>query len=125
MDRCIKFITKNAYIQVALQSKNFCRSAWNAFLLVVKNAFRFGAVSSVGAIFMFLGRLFIICLTVAICYLQMTQWPKVRDSTSSPYFPCIIAGLIAYLIGAIFMSVFSFAGDTILQCFLLDEELGA
>ena len=55
----------------------------------------------------------------------MTQWPKVRDSTSSPYFPCIIAGLIAYLIGAIFMSVFSFAGDTILQCFLLDEELGA
>ena len=72
LERCIKFITKNAYIQVALASKNFCRSAWNAFILVIKNAFRFGAVHSVGGIFMILGRLFIICLTVLICYLQMT-----------------------------------------------------
>jgi hypothetical protein len=125
LERCIKFITKNAYIQIALTSKNFCRSAWNAFLLVLKNAFRFGAVSSVGAIFMFLGRIFIICLTVVICYLQMTKWPKVVAETSSPYFPCVVAGLIGYLIGAIFMSIFSFASDTILQCFLLDEELGA
>jgi len=125
LERCIKFITKNAYIQIALTSKNFCRSAWNAFLLIVKNVLRFGAVSSVGAIFMFLGRLFIICLTVILAYLQMTKWEKVRSTTSSPYFPCLIAGFIGYLIGAIFMSIFSFASDTILQCFLLDEELGA
>jgi hypothetical protein len=82
-------------------------------------------VTSVGGIFMLLGRLFIICLTVVIAYLQMTRWPKVVENTSSPYFPCIISGLIGYLIGAIFMSIFSFAADTILQCFLLDEELGA
>ena len=74
---------------------------------------------------MFLGRLFIICLTVILAYLQMTKWEKVRSTTSSPYFPCLIAGFIGYLIGAIFMSIFSFASDTILQCFLLDEELGA
>ena len=72
LERCIKFITKNAYIQVALSSKNFCRSAWNAFLLIIKNAFRFGAVHSIGAIFMFLGRLFIICFTVVACYIQLT-----------------------------------------------------
>lgn len=124
LERCIKFISKTAYIQVALTSKNFCRSAWNGFILVVKNAFRFGAVHSIGAIFMFLGRLLIICVTVLICYLQMTQWPAVKNKVSSPYFPCIIAGIIGYLIGAVFMSVFSFACDTILQCFLLDEELG-
>lgn len=114
LDRCVKFITKNAYIQIALTSKNFCRSAWNAFILIVKNMFRFGAVSSVGGIFMFLGRIFIVCLTVAVCYLQMTQWPQVKANTSSPYFPCIIAGIIGFLIGAIFMSIFSFAADTIL-----------
>jgi hypothetical protein len=80
----------------------------------VKNAFRFGAVHSIGAIFMFLGRLFIIGLTVIACYIQITQWPQVRDVISSPYFPCIVAGFIGYLIGAIFMSIFSFASDTIL-----------
>ena len=79
LDRCVKFITKNAYIQIALTNKNFCASAWNAFLLIVKNAMRFGAVASVGGIFMLIGRLFIICVTVAVCYLQMTQWPQVKE----------------------------------------------
>lgn len=31
--------------------------------------------------------------------------------------------MIAYLIGAFFMSVYSIAGDTILQCFCIDEEV--
>lgn len=124
LDRCVKFITKNAYIQIVLTNKNFCASAWNAFLLIVKNVLRFGATASVGAIFMFLGRLFIICVTVLVCYLQMTEWPQVKEQVSSPYFPCIVAAIIGFLVGAIFMSVFSFSCDTILQCFLLDEELG-
>ena len=98
-----------------MTNKNFCASAWNAFLLIVKNALRFGAVASVGEIFLFLGRLFIICVTVAVCYLQMTEWPEVKAKVASLYFPCIIAAFIGFLIGAIFMSVFSFAGDTIPQ----------
>ena len=57
---------------MALTSKNFCASAWNAFLLIIKNAARFGVTASVGAIFMFLGRIFIIVSTVALAYLQMT-----------------------------------------------------
>lgn len=124
LERCVKFITKNAYIQVAITSKNFCRSAWNGFLLVVRNALRFGFVHSLGGIFMFLGRLFIICCTVICCYVMLTYWPYFHDKISSIYFPCIIAGIIGYLVGAIFMSIFSFAADTILQCFFLDEELG-
>lgn len=124
LERCIKFITKNAYIQIALTSKNFCQSAWNGFILVVKNILRFGFVHSIGAIFMFIGRLFIICSTVLCAYIMLTQWPHFRDQVSSPYFPCIIAGIIGLLVGAIFMSVFSFACDTVLQCFFLDEELG-
>jgi solute carrier family 44 (choline transporter-like protein), member 2/4/5 len=108
-----------------LTSKNFCRSAWNGFLLVVKNAFRFGFVHSIGAIFMFIGRLFIICCTVLCCYIMLTEWPHFEEKVSSPYFPCVIAGIIGLLVGSIFMSVFSFACDTILQCFFLDEELGA
>jgi hypothetical protein len=125
LERCIKFITKNAYIQVALTSKNFCRSAFNAFMLIIKNAARFGVTGSIGCIFMFLGKLFIICSTVLICYLMLTEWKEISEEISTPYAPCFVAGLIGYVIGSVFMSVFSFASDTILQCFLLDEELGA
>jgi len=56
---------------------------------------------------------------------MLTQWEQPASKVSSPYFPCIVAGIIAHIVGAIFMSIFSFASDTILQCFLLDEELGA
>lgn len=55
---------------------------------------------------------------------MLDQWPYFNERVSSPYFPCIVAGIIGFLIGAIFMSVFSFAADTVLQCFFLDEELG-
>ena len=114
LDRCVKYITKNAYIQVALTSKNFCVSAWNGFLLVVKNALRYGITHSVGCIFMFLGKLFIVCVTVLICYLLLNYWPAAKAAVSTPYGPCFVAGVIGYLVGSIFMSVFSFASDTIL-----------
>jgi len=125
LEKCIKFITKNAYIQVALTSKNFCTSAMNAFLLVVNNAARFGVLHTLGCIFMFLGKLFIICATGLICYALMVNWDKPAEAITSPYFPAIACCIVGYLIGSIFLSIFSFSTDTILQCFLLDEELAS
>lgn len=34
-----------------------------------------------------------------------------------------IAGLEGFIIGVMFMNIFSFASDTILQAFMVDEEL--
>jgi hypothetical protein len=44
---------------MAITGKNFCASAWNAFVLILKNALRFGTVNSIGFIFNVLGVLFI------------------------------------------------------------------
>lgn len=107
-----------------MTGKHFCKSAWNGFILVVKNAMRFGFVHSIGGIFMFIGRLFIICCTALGSYIMLTQWPYFAERVSSPYFPSIVAGIIGHLVGSVFMSVFTFSCDTILQCFFLDEELG-
>jgi len=52
LDRCVKYITKNAYIQVAITGKNFCPSAWNGFLLAIANVVKFGVTHSIGCIFM-------------------------------------------------------------------------
>lgn len=32
--------------------------------------------------------------------------------------------VLAYIVSSVFLSIFTFAASTILQCFLLDEELG-
>ena len=35
LNRCIKFINRNAYIQIALTGDNFCVAAYNAFMLIL------------------------------------------------------------------------------------------
>jgi hypothetical protein len=63
---------------------------------------------------MFLGKLFIICATVAICYVMLNFWEAPKNAVSTSYGPCFVAGVIGYVIGSVFMSVFSFASDTVL-----------
>jgi len=59
LDMCIKFINKNAYIQVALHNKSFCEGAKDSFWLMARNAARFNAVGWTGAILLFIGKLLI------------------------------------------------------------------
>ncbi len=124
LEKCVKFISKNAYIQIVLASKNFCASALNAFLLVIKNAARFGVVNSIGCIFMFIGKLFVMVTCGLLTWVILSQIDYFdKQLTGFPVAPVLCAVVLGYFIGSVFMSVFSFSADTVLQCFLLDEEL--
>ena len=121
MEKCVKFISKNAYIQIALTNNHFCKSAWNGFALIVKNAHRFGAASTVGTIYMFLGGLMIMSANASLGYafLTLTQYVAVE----SPIPIVVVIAIISLMIAYTFLSIFSFSSDAILQSFLLDEEL--
>jgi len=41
-ERCLKFMTKNAYIQTAITNQSFCPAAFNAYTLMIKHAPRLG-----------------------------------------------------------------------------------
>jgi choline transporter-like protein 2/4/5 len=69
VEKCIKFITKNAYIQVALSNGYFCKSAWRAFALILSNAGRFGATATIGSIYQFFGTMAIGSMTGFSAYL--------------------------------------------------------
>lgn len=75
LERFIKFITKNAYIQMAITGKNFCSSAWNGFLLVLKNALRFGTANFIGFIFNVIGVLFIGALNGCFVFAMLHYVP--------------------------------------------------
>jgi hypothetical protein len=121
LDRCVRTITKNAYIQVALTDRHFCACCISTFFLIVRNIARFSIVAGIGWILMFLGKALICALSGLICYIIIMN-SNLKDRVSSPIFPTIIAVFIAYLISAIFLSVYSFSSTAILHCFLLDEE---
>jgi choline transporter-like protein 2/4/5 len=123
LERFVKFITKNAYIQIAITGKNFCASAWNAFLLILKNALRFGTANSIGFIFNLLGVAFISAANSLAVYAALHYYEPYKGLASNWITPVVVAGIQGLIVGAMFMSVFSFASDTIMQSFLVDEEL--
>jgi hypothetical protein len=90
--------------------------------LIIKNAGRFTIVGSIGTIFNFLGKLFITCVTTLAGYAMVTEYAYYADEVSSPIIPTFIYLLISYSISSGFISIFSFCSDTMLQCFLTDEE---
>lgn len=124
-ERFIKFLNKNAYIQVALHSTSFCTSAAEAFYLILRNAGRFLTVGSIGHVFQMLGKGIISIISTYAGYMIVTHASKWADQIHSPVFPTIIFLLISFLIAEIFMSVYGMACDTILHCFLCDEEICA
>jgi len=54
-ERFIKFLNKNAYIQISLTGKNFCLAAKDAFWLIVRNPGKFSLVTGLGGIFVTIG----------------------------------------------------------------------
>ena len=123
LNRWIKFINRNAYIQVALTSVHFCLGAFNAFILILRNAARFTFVEYLSFIFAVLGKLLIVSLNCFLCYIIVANWPWIYDKLSSVFAPVLIVGIITYLIWMLFFSIFSVASNTILQCFILDLEI--
>jgi len=121
MEKCVKFITKNAYIQVALTNANFCKGALNGFALIIKNVHRFGAASTIGSIYMITGGLAIMSTNGAIGYIFLSKAGIV--TLKSPIPPVVVIVIISCLVAYAFLSIFSFSSDAILQSFLLDEEL--
>lgn len=121
LDKYVKVISKNAFIQIILTSKPFCTACWMSFWLMIRNAGRFGSVAIISWIIMILGKATIMASSAYFTILLMqTKFPEVDN----PFIPAILVGLFAYMIGSMFLSVFSFACTAIVHCFLLDEETG-
>lgn len=120
-DEYIKFINKNAFIQCALKSENFCGSAKAAFWLIMRNAGRFSAASVVGWIMMMLGKGAIMGLS---CYLTFLIIKEAAPEVDQPVVPTMVILLVSYMVASMFLSIFSFSSTAILHCFLLDEDTG-
>lgn len=121
-DRLMRYLTKNAYIYMAISSESFCSSALNSFILMLKNAAKFAFVEGFSDFFMFIAKLSISIFTAAtgLVILLMNQ----TDSpVSSPIFPGIVMLLTAYIISGVFVQIFDTAANTILQCYLMDADV--
>lgn len=112
-ERFIEFLNKNAYIQMAISGKNFCSSAVEAFVLMVRNPFRFAIVGLLGSMFTILGILIVFACVAMFSYVMLTTG-SLKDKLNSPFLPLLICLWIGFAVAKMFMSIYEMSIDTIL-----------
>lgn len=128
LEKVMKMINKNAYILIAVYGKNFCTSAKNAFMLIMRNIIRVAVVDKVSEFVLFLGKMVVVGgITVGAFYFFDGRIPFLAQYSNSlklNYYlvPVIIIAVSAFVIASCFFSVYGMAVDTLFLCFLEDLE---
>ena len=84
---------------------------------------RFGITHAVTWIFLLLGKAVIAGGATFVGYLCVEYWLQDQVDLNNSFVPLVIFFIVCYVIATVFLSIYSMGADTILQCFLLDEEL--
>merc|ERR1711934_761280 len=88
IEKCMKFINKNAYIQTAIFGYNFCKAAKCAFFLILRNIARIMALSIVSGFVLLLGTLVI---TAIIAFYVAAMFNEVWGMAMSTILQCFCA----------------------------------
>lgn len=91
--------------------------------LIWANAARVSIVNGIGGAFTFLGAIFICAATVFICWFLMEDLDPYKSELNSNFWPLFFIFIISYTIGGLFLAVYGMAIDSILLCFMHDEEI--
>ncbi|XP_035038626.1 choline transporter-like protein 4 isoform X1 [Hippoglossus stenolepis] len=128
LEKCIKFLNRNAYIMIAIYGKNFCVSAKNAFMLLLRNIIRVVVLDKVTDVLLFFGKLLVVGGVGVLSFFFFSgrillPGDTFRSETLNYYWmPIITVVFGSYFIAHGFFSVYNMAVDTLFLCFLEDLE---
>jgi hypothetical protein len=126
-EKCVKYICRQAYVIVIMDSKSFCAAAFNVFGLLTTNTAQMGLVAMISTYVMVLGKIVIDLACVAVSYIWLSQDPTYTDVTKNTYvsnaiFPVALCALVAHFVGSVFLTVYDMAIETILIAYLKDTK---
>ncbi|XP_054896790.1 choline transporter-like protein 2 isoform X3 [Poeciliopsis prolifica] len=126
LEKCIKFLNRNAYIMIAIYGKSFCTSARNAFFLLMRNIVRVAVLDKVTDFLLFLGKLLIVGIVGIFSFFFFSGRIKVVENAAPSlnyyWVPILTVVVGSYLIAHGFFSVYAMCVDTLFLCFLEDLE---
>lgn len=120
LEKCMRFLNKNAYIQTAIFGYSFCKACRKAFFLILRNVARIMAVGMVSEIVTWIGKLLVPTATVFLAYVALQS---INYDLYSFWTPLVFTFLISWMITDMFIEVFAMAISTLLQCYVADEEM--
>eukprot|EP00918_Siedleckia_nematoides_P089483 GHVU01196693.1.p1 GENE.GHVU01196693.1~~GHVU01196693.1.p1 ORF type:complete len:285 (-),score=42.31 GHVU01196693.1:379-1233(-) len=120
-ERCLEFISSQAYVQTAIKGTNFCRSAIAAAGLIVRSPVKFALSHCLASLVLFAGVL-VVCSLVGVGGFFLTEYTY--PDISSAVFPTVLYVLVALCVSVAVLNLLSIATDTVLQCYLLADVEG-
>lgn len=74
-----------------MTGKGFCKSTKDAFYLIMRNTLRFGTIHGLGAIFVYIGRIFITFIASLIGYFILVNSPYFQERLYSPVIMTLVS----------------------------------
>jgi len=126
MKNVVGFINKNAYIDMAITSNNFCEAAKRSLQTIIEIGSAMAILNGATYVFTIFGTLFITIACSLLVY-YATGFNPFADATSSlyvadPLAAVVVASFIAFLVAMTFMDIFDMASDTLLYCYGSDMQ---
>ncbi|KAM8879149.1 choline transporter-like protein 2 isoform 2-T2 [Spinachia spinachia] len=126
LEKCIKFLNRNAYIMIAIYGKSFCPSARDAFFLLMRNIVRVAVLDKVTDFLLFLGKLLIVGIVGIFSFFffsgRIRAIEEAAPSLNYYWVPILTLVVGSYLIAHGFFSVYAMCVDTLFLCFCEDLE---
>lgn len=130
-EKCIKYLSKNAFLYSTIRGTSFCWSSYKSFVLLWNNFARFGATGISSAVIMLFGKLAIMMVSTLRVYYSIQLNTDYQDLASENYisnmgqfFITFVVLCMSYVVAEIFFSVYDIATDSIMICYCFDVEDG-
>jgi choline transporter-like protein 2/4/5 len=133
-EKCLKFLSKNAYIVIAMKGSSFCAASVESFRILLKNLARVAVVNSISFFLLLLVRTTITLAVGVFVFAVLSSSANAVTTTAnelailsgpvtSPMAPVLVACVLAWLVASAFANVYDTAIDTILLCFCEDTDM--
>mmetsp|Transcript_33235 Transcript_33235/g.72521 ORF Transcript_33235/g.72521 Transcript_33235/m.72521 type:complete len:724 (-) Transcript_33235:257-2428(-) len=124
LDMIIKYITRQAYIVIALTGASYCSASRKVFKILTSNVLQVAAVNVIGDAILFLGKLAVAfgCAVLAYAWLDSETYDTGDEAVSSPILPVLLVFILAYGIATGIFGVAEMAVDTVLMAYLMDAD---
>ncbi|XP_076441381.1 choline transporter-like protein 1 isoform X2 [Babylonia areolata] len=119
LEKCLKYLSANAYTVIAVSGRNFCSSSRKAFHILVSNSQRVAALNSMGDLLLFMAKIAVMAASGAVSLV----WLKGRSDLHFFAIPVLLVCVFAYFVAHCFLSMYEMVMDALLLCFCEDCDL--
>jgi len=126
LEKCLKWISKSAYIMIAMKGHSFCYSTREAVGLIWDNAAQMAVSNTIVSFMLLLAKM---CISVAsgLAFYFIVDSDEAyaaggTSELSNPAVPLVLTFMIAFFVASTFMNVYGMIVDTILLLFCVDKK---